>query len=165
MKGKSRLSEVSGMLGRMGLFSIICPLEDRNFCSENDEFPNSLICALFLSFHQQALNKSFCHLGCKSAQRSRASPSVMNYVFTSHCITVFFTLQSYPLRRSGELPAATPDTDLAIDDDCISEISGSFEEKSENVLYQYKDALINYCIWKAGVCVPFFVLSSIWQIL
>lgn len=38
---------------------------------------------------------------------------------------------------SGQLPAAKPGTHLAIDDDCISEISDCFdEEKSENVLYQ-----------------------------
>ncbi|TKS67300.1 Unconventional myosin-X [Collichthys lucidus] len=41
------------------------------------------------------------------------------------------------IRRSGQLPAAKPETDLAVDDDCISEISDCFEEeKSENVLYQ-----------------------------
>lgn len=46
-------------------------------------------------------------------------------------------LPSYSLRRPGQLPAATPETVLAIDDDCISEISDCLEEeKSENVLYQ-----------------------------
>lgn len=54
----------------------------------------------------------------------------MSLVFTLRCITVSNHT------HIGEPPAAT--ADLAIDDDCISEISDFFEEEenSENVLYQ-----------------------------
>lgn len=53
---------------------------------------------------------------------------------------------AHALRYSGQLPAATPDTHLALM--TVSEISDCFEGKqTEHVLYQnYKDALINYCI-------------------
>lgn len=54
------------------------------------------------------------------------------YLTLHHCL-----LCSPIVLTSGQPPAATPGTDLAIDDDCISEISDCFdEEKSENVLYQ-----------------------------
>lgn len=56
---------------------------------------------------------------------------------------------------SGQPPAAKPGTHLAIDDDCISEISDCFDEENQKTCFisEFKNALINYCISKAILCV------------
>lgn len=68
----------------------------------------------------------------------------MSLVFTSHCITLS-SLHLSNQTHLGEPPAAT--ADLAIDDDCISEFS-DWRKIRKCFISEFKDALINYCIWE-----------------
>lgn len=74
------------------------------------------------------------------------------YLTLHHCLPSSLS-NRYSLRRSGQLPAATPETDFAVDDDCISEVSDCFEERTKKsekcFISEFKDALINYCISKS----------------
>lgn len=79
-------------------------------------------------------------------------PHIMSLVFTLHGITVSNHT------HIGEPPAAT--ADLAIDNDCISEISDFLKKKFRKCfISEFKDGLINYCI--SETCVIIYVFTPI----